>query len=294
MRTLAARRNYQTAPQVCEGACAPSGRRSRNRRSPGCLFERLLCPRISASPWFTASCCSDGSLAVFQPLWLQKSSEVSSLPERVATAPAGAYPTSNAGTSLGRHCVTAHTSQTSPYGSVHPHLAGDVHLSVRASALKKKGFCPTACATCPMLVDRDCSFRSWSVYQNRNPRWVSLHGSALMGQQALAGTQSRKPRDRKCGISTTLQQQTYSPATAPLGLSGMTLHQTRPCGASIDRVRVFRTLQAGQRRGQWKAFSSVTKHDKSCRRTRVLPRGASEDRSRSSHCGVFSTRVLAV
>ena len=35
---------------------------------------------------FKASCCSDGSLAVIQPLWFQKTSEVSSLLERMATA----------------------------------------------------------------------------------------------------------------------------------------------------------------------------------------------------------------
>ena len=35
-------------PQICKGASAPSGRRRRNRRCPGCAFQRLLCPGSSA------------------------------------------------------------------------------------------------------------------------------------------------------------------------------------------------------------------------------------------------------
>ena len=48
---------------------------------------------FSASPWFTGCCCSDGSLAVIQPLWLQETSEDSSLLENLPTAHAGACPT---------------------------------------------------------------------------------------------------------------------------------------------------------------------------------------------------------
>ena len=51
-------------------------------QSFGCVLGRLLCPRSSASPWFTASCCRDGSLAVIQPLWVQKTSEVPSMVSR--------------------------------------------------------------------------------------------------------------------------------------------------------------------------------------------------------------------
>ena len=42
-------------PQGCDGACAPSGQRRRNRQRPGRVLKQLLCPRNSASPWFTAS-----------------------------------------------------------------------------------------------------------------------------------------------------------------------------------------------------------------------------------------------
>ena len=39
-----------------------------------------------------------------------------------------------------------------------------------------------------------------------------------------------------------------------LGLNDMTVYQTRHSGASIDRLRGFRTLREVQRRGQWKAY----------------------------------------
>ena len=84
--------------------------------------------------------------------------------------------------------VTAHPSQSSPYGSVHPPLAGGVVASVRASGVEEDGSCVTAFATSPMLVGRDRSFRNWSVYQDRGPRWVGSHGPALasMAQQATS------------------------------------------------------------------------------------------------------------
>ena len=140
MRTLATRRNYQTAPRAFVNVVkerAPSGRRRRNRRFPGRAFECLLCPGISASPWFTASCFRDGSLAVIPPLWVQTTSEVPSMFEGLATSHTCAHSTSNACTSLGKQCVTAHLSQTSPYDRVQPHLAGNVNASVRASGIEK-------------------------------------------------------------------------------------------------------------------------------------------------------------
>ena len=56
-------RSWQV-PQVCKKARAPSGRR---HQSPSYVSERLLCPGSAASPWFPASDCRDGSLAVVQP-----------------------------------------------------------------------------------------------------------------------------------------------------------------------------------------------------------------------------------
>ena len=79
--------------------------------------KTLLRPGNSASPWFAASCCRDGSLAVIQPIWVQKTFE-----------------------------------ESSPYGNVHVCLVGDVHSPVRASGFEREGFRPTACAIAPMLV----------------------------------------------------------------------------------------------------------------------------------------------
>ena len=38
---------------------------------PELRIRKIALSRISTSPWVTASCCSDGSLAVIQPLWVQ-------------------------------------------------------------------------------------------------------------------------------------------------------------------------------------------------------------------------------
>ena len=141
--------------------------------APGYASERLLRPGSSARPWFTASFRRDSSLAVIQAV----------------LGPANF----RASTDVWRQLTLARTRRD-VYVSVHPHFAGNVHASVRASGIEKERSCRTACATSPMLVGRDRSFRNWSAYQDRNQRWVSLHESALasMGQQALARTQGRK------------------------------------------------------------------------------------------------------
>ena len=78
-----------------------------------------------------------------------------------------------------RNYSTAHPSQTSPCGSVHPFLAGG------ASGVEK-GFRPTACAATPVLVGRDRSFRDWSAYHDEGLRWVGPRETALasLSQQA--------------------------------------------------------------------------------------------------------------
>ena len=157
--TTASSNRSSDAPKICEGARAPSGGRRRNRRCLCCLCERLLCQGSSASPWFTGSCCRDGSLAMIQPLWVQKTSKVPSMFEGVSTAHTCAHSTSNACTSLERHCNTAHPFQSSFFGSVHPRFAGNIHASVRASGIERERSCPTACATCPVFVGRDRSLR---------------------------------------------------------------------------------------------------------------------------------------
>ena len=79
--------------------------------------------------------------------------------ERVATAHAGANPSSNAGTRLARHCSTTHPSESASHGNVRSHLVGDLHASVRASGIEKKGTIPPLVPSLPCLVgnvdDRD-------------------------------------------------------------------------------------------------------------------------------------------
>ena len=47
--------------------------------------------------------------------------------------------------------------------------------------IEKEGSCPTAGAASSLLVGRDRSFRNWSVYQDRGPRW----GRVLVDQRWL-------------------------------------------------------------------------------------------------------------
>ena len=133
------RRSWKV-PQVCIQAHASSGRRRRNRRGLGRVFQRWLCPESSSS-WFTASCCCDGLLAFIRPLWVWKTFEVPPVFECVATAHTCTHSTSTACTSLGRHCNTTRLSQSSSCGSVHPHLAGHVRPS-EVLALRKKDLAP--------------------------------------------------------------------------------------------------------------------------------------------------------
>ena len=119
---------------------------------------------------------------------------------------------------------------TSPYGSVHPHLAVDVHSPVRVSGIEKEGYCPTAGATSPILVGRDRSFRNWSVYPDRCPRLVGPHG------------------DQHFQWVNKL----------------LTVYQTRHSGANIDLLQGLKTLQEMQRRAQWRAFI-VVRHDEDSR-----------------------------
>ena len=147
------------------------------------------------SPWFRASCCRDGSLAAIQPLWVHKTSKVPSMFEGVVTAHTCARSTSSACTSLGRHCNTTLPSQSSLYGSVHPHFASKVHASVRASGIENERYCATACATCPVLVECDRAAYETVVFTKTGVRG----GSVLMdlswfqwSQRALAPAKDRK------------------------------------------------------------------------------------------------------
>ena len=100
--------------QVCKEARVPPCRKRQSQRCLGCVSERLLCLGISTSPWFTASCCHDCSLAVSQPLWVQPTAE-----------------------------------ESSTCGSVHPLSAGNAHTPIKIAGKEKEGSCPIACATSP-------------------------------------------------------------------------------------------------------------------------------------------------
>ena len=115
-----------------------SGRRRRNRWCLGCVIQRLLSLGSPASPGFPASCCSDGSLAVIRPLWFQITSEVSSMLERMATAHAGAFPSSSAGCCLGKHRCATDPSQPTSHCSFHFHLIGDLHASIIGLGIEEK------------------------------------------------------------------------------------------------------------------------------------------------------------
>ena len=67
------------------------------------------------------------------------------LSEGVAGTHSCAHPTNDASTNVGKNCRTAHPSQSSPFGSVHPHLAGDVLAPFRASGVENEGSRPTVC-----------------------------------------------------------------------------------------------------------------------------------------------------
>ena len=237
--------------------CAPSGRRRRNRRSPGCVFERLLCPGSSASPWFTASCCRDGSLADIQPLWVQKTSEVPPMFEGVATAHTFTHSTSNACTSLGRHCNTTRPYQSSCFVFV---LLVTYMRSSELLALRKNDLVP------PLAPLLPC----WSIVIAASETGVSTRTgirdeSVVMDQlwlqwvnMLLPALKAGNSEEQIWNFDHPAAANIFKAATGTLALNGMTMYQTRHSGASIDRVRCFSTLQEVQRRGQWKAFSSVT------------------------------------
>ena len=127
-------------PQMCKGALALHLVKDVEvNKCPSCVSERLLCHGISISPWFTPSCCRDGSLAVIQPLWVQ----------RIA-------------------------KESSSCGSVHPHFASTAHALVRVAEIEEESR-SIACATSPTLVGSDRSLRTTRVFARTRARcWLVL------------------------------------------------------------------------------------------------------------------------
>ena len=121
-------------PQVGEVPYALFSRKRQNRRCPDRVLKKMLCPGNSASPWLAASCCRGGSLAVIQPLWVQKTAEESVLILYLRVT----------------------------------------HIRPSKLLEEKEGSCPVVCATYPMPVSRDQNLRSESIYQGKSPRWSVL------------------------------------------------------------------------------------------------------------------------
>ena len=129
--------------------------------------------------------------------------------EGVATAYTCAYSTSIACNSLGRHCTRTRSSQSSSHGSVHPHLAGNVHVSVRASCIEKKDIVPPlvpllpcwsiVIATSEAGVSTKTGIRDGSVLMDQ--RWLQFNGSTSSWLHSRQDIRRRKP-----GTSSTLQQ----------------------------------------------------------------------------------------
>ena len=120
----------------------------------------------------------------------------------VATAHACRHSTSNACTSLGRHCNKTHPSPSSSYGSVHPHFDCNLHASVRASGIEKERSCPTARATSPLLVDcakLECPPKLGSAMSR--PLWTS---AGFNGSTSSCPHSKQENRWRTSGISITL------------------------------------------------------------------------------------------
>ena len=185
----------------------------------------------------------------------------------MATAHADADPSSNASTCLGRHWSATHPSQSASHGSVHSHLPGDVHASVGASDTEKKDLVPPLVPNLPCcsvvigasgtVVSTKTGVRDGSVLMDqRGLQWVNEHLPWLHG---------RNWEERIWNSEHPAAVNMFQSATDSLELSGMTTHQTRHSGASIDPVGGFRTLQEVQKPGQWRVFSSVARYGQSSR-----------------------------
>ena len=73
------------------------------------------------------------------------------------------------------------------------------------------------------------------------------------------------PEERVWSFDYPIATKLFHEATDSVGPIGITMYQTRRSGTSVDRSRGCRILQDVQKRGQWRAFSNVTTHDKRSR-----------------------------
>ena len=204
----------------------------------------MLCPASSASPWISASCCRDGSLAVIQPLWVRQAAEGVTKARRSMLAPG--WERIAAQLTLLKHLHMAVFILIIPVTYIRPSeplalrkknlIAPLVPLlprwSVGIAASETGVFTKTGVRDGSVLIDQ------------RWVQWVTklLHWLKAGNLEEKIGNFEDPAAAKK-----------FKPATDALGLSGLTMYQTRHNGAS------FRTLPEVQRRVPWKAFSSVTK-----------------------------------
>ena len=123
------------------------------------------------------------------------------------------------------------------------------------------------CHFSPMLVDRDRSSRSWSVYQDKRQRWVGLYGSALasMGQQAHARTQGRESGGENLEFRLFCSSMDVQDCKRHFGTQRNDHAPNAPQWSQHRSGARFHNSAKVQTRGQWEAFSSVTRFDKSGR-----------------------------
>ena len=136
--------------------------------------------------------------------------------------------------------------------------------SVRASGAEKERSCPTVCATSPIMVGRHRSFRNWSVYQDRGPRWVGPDGPALasMRQQAFAPAEGWKSgrtdleyRSLGCGEQNENNNRLFGSQRQHQAPSTSQLDQQR----SGARVQNFQKSSNTRSMGQRSLSSTTTK-----------------------------------
>ena len=124
-------------------------------------------------------------------------------------------------------------------------------------ALRKKDLVPPLVPLLPywsiVLADSETG-----VSTETGNRWIGPRGPAVasMGQQAPARTPGRTSAGENLEFRFPAAATFFKTVSDTLGLTSLALYQTRHRGASIDMHEV-------QRRGQWKAFSSVTRYDRS-------------------------------
>ena len=171
--------------------------------------------------------------------------------ERVATAHTCVHPTSDTGTSLGRQLTILY----------HLHMAAFVLFFLikymrpaELSGIEKEGSCPSDLPLLPC----------WPVVIAASETGMSTKtgisdGSVLMDQRWIQWDNNLLHAVKAGDPEKRIWNFIYPAAAKMFKTAAETL------GASIDLARGFRTLQEAQRRGQWRAFSSVTRYDKSSR-----------------------------